>query len=99
MRKPSPASLCRFGVGFTSRYAPSGSSHASVAYRFSRSATRGQGGIGEELLTPRPLHDYSPSAPNWTELEKYPQVEGYVLRLSERHAELRREGYRKNPSG
>jgi hypothetical protein len=27
--------------------------------------------------------------------KKYPQVEGHVLRLSGRHAKLRREGYRK----
>ncbi len=27
--------------------------------------------------------------------KKYPQVEGHILRLSARHAKLRREGYRK----
>jgi hypothetical protein len=36
----------------------------------------------------------SPRAPNRTVLEKSPQVEGHVLRLSGSHAKLRREGYR-----
>jgi hypothetical protein len=38
----------------------------------------------------------SPRAPNWTELEKCPQVDGDVLRLSGYHAKLRRAGYRKD---
>jgi hypothetical protein len=35
----------------------------------------------------------SPRAPNWTVLEKYPQVEGLPVPLSKRHAKIRREGY------
>jgi hypothetical protein len=29
-------------------------------------------------------------------IEGYPQVEGHVLRLSARHAKLRRDGHRRN---
>jgi hypothetical protein len=42
-------------------------------------------------FTPR----FLPNAPNWTVLEKYPQVEEHVFHLSVRHAKLRRSGYRK----
>jgi hypothetical protein len=50
---------------------------------------------GEGRKTPRFLSDFSSVHPTGQKSKKYPQVEGHVLRLSARHAKLRREGYRK----
>jgi hypothetical protein len=43
-----------------------------------------------------PFVRFRPGAPNWTVLEKSPKVDGHLVRLSARHAKLRRSGYRKH---
>jgi len=55
-----------------------------------------------ELVGPDDGHPRSPLSfvpplvhPTGQKSNRYPQVEGHVLRLSARHAKLRREGYRK----
>jgi hypothetical protein len=41
------------------------------------------------------LHDFSPVHPTGQKSKRSPQVDGHVLRVSGRHAKLRREGHRK----
>jgi hypothetical protein len=48
---------------------------------------------GDGMSSPLSVH------PTGQYSKKYPQVEGHGLRLSDRHAKLRREGYRKHLRG
>ncbi len=55
-----------------------------------------RGGEEETTGNRERLHDCSPVHPTGQYANKCPQVEGHALRLSHRHAKLRRDGYRKS---
>lgn len=69
----------------------------SVSGHFLRPARPGHAEVATELIMPE-LHTelgFWVVHPTGQYSNKCPQVEGHVLRLSARHAKLRREGYRK----
>jgi hypothetical protein len=60
-----------------------------------RAIRRERGGEIERTGRPERLHDFSSVHPTGQKSKKCPQVDGYVVYLSGRHAKLRRDGYRK----